>query len=202
MTFMPLWMVCFMIMLKCNTGITFWSHICNTSILSNAQTSAASHLYVSHTRCAQLLNLICATLLSVIQPEVPVLFKQTYPGTALTSRSPPNRLRLSLDCIRADLHPETPSPGPPSPDPEPPLGQSRCSSRTQSEASTAGLEELRVCGLGPEGGSRTPSPTLSVMSAVTVNMGLHFPPASTAHVTIHRQTLCHVCYCFFLCQFS
>ncbi len=199
MTFMQLWMVCFMIMLKCNTGITFWSHICNTSILSNAQPSAASHLYVSHTRCAQLLNLICATLLSVIQPEVPVLLKQTYPGTALTSRSPPNRLRLSLDFIRADLHPETPSPGPPSPDPEPPLGQSRCSSRTQSEASTAGLEELRVCGLGPEGGSRTPSPTLSVMSAVPVNMGLHFPTASIAHVTIHRQTLCH---CFFLCQFS
>ncbi|XP_016366645.1 sorbin and SH3 domain-containing protein 2-like [Sinocyclocheilus rhinocerous] len=109
-------------------------------------------------------------------PEVPVLLKQTNPGTALTSQSAPNRLRLSLDFIRADLHPETPSPGPPSP-----LGQSRCSSRTQSEASTAVLEELRVCGLGPEGGSRTPSPTLSLMSAVTVNMGLHSPPASTAH---------------------
>ncbi|XP_016301916.1 sorbin and SH3 domain-containing protein 2-like [Sinocyclocheilus anshuiensis] len=109
-------------------------------------------------------------------PEVPVLLKQTNPGTALTSQSAPNWLRLSLDFIRADLHPETPSPGPPSP-----LGQSRCSSRTQSEASTAVLEELRVCGLGPEGGSRTPSPTLSLMSAVTVNMGLHSPPASTAH---------------------
>uniref|UniRef100_A0A8C1GFJ6 Sorbin and SH3 domain containing 2b n=1 Tax=Cyprinus carpio TaxID=7962 RepID=A0A8C1GFJ6_CYPCA len=109
-------------------------------------------------------------------PEVPVLLKQT-----LTSQSPPNRLRLSLDFIRADLHPETPSPGPPSPGSEPPLGQSRCSSRTQSEASTAVLEELRVCGLGPEGGSRTPSPTLSPMSAVTVNMGLPSPPASTAH---------------------
>ncbi len=36
MTFMQFWMVCFMIMLKCNTGITFWSHICNTSILFNA----------------------------------------------------------------------------------------------------------------------------------------------------------------------
>ncbi|KTF72932.1 hypothetical protein cypCar_00037702, partial [Cyprinus carpio] len=71
-------------------------------------------------------------------PEVPVLLKQT-----LTSQSPPNRLRLSLDFIRADLHPETPSPGPPSPGSEPPLGQSRCSSRTQSEASTAVLEELR-----------------------------------------------------------
>ncbi len=128
---------------------------------------------------------------------MPVLLKQTYPGTALTSQSP-NRLRLSLDFIRADLHPKTPSPGPPSPDSEPPLGQSRCSSSTQSEASTAVLEELRVCGLGPEGGSRTPSPTLSAMSAVTVNMGLHSTPASTAHVTIHRQTLCHVCYLLLL----
>ncbi|XP_016423379.1 sorbin and SH3 domain-containing protein 2-like [Sinocyclocheilus rhinocerous] len=114
-------------------------------------------------------------------PEVPALLKQAYPGTALTSQSPPNRLRLSLDFIRPDLHPETPSPGPPSPGSEPPLGQSRCSSRTQSEASTAVLEELRACGLGPEGGSRTPSPTLSPMSAVTVNMVLHSPPASTAH---------------------
>ncbi|XP_052430784.1 sorbin and SH3 domain-containing protein 1 isoform X2 [Carassius gibelio] len=109
-------------------------------------------------------------------PEAPVLLKQT-----LTSQSPPNRFRLSLDFIRADLRPETPSPGPPSPGSEPPLGQSRCSSCTQSEASTAVLEELRVCGLGPEGGSRTPSPTLSPMSAVTVNMGLLSPPASTAH---------------------
>lgn len=139
-------------------------------------------------------------LSSLIQPEVPVLLKQTYPGTALTSQSP-NRLRLSLDFIRADLHPKTPSPGPPSPDSEPPLGQSRCSSSTQSEASTAVLEELRVCGLGPEGGSRTPSPTLSAMSAVTVNMGLYSPPASTAHVTIHRQTLCHVCYLLLLSVF-
>ncbi|XP_073676166.1 sorbin and SH3 domain-containing protein 2 isoform X2 [Garra rufa] len=110
-------------------------------------------------------------------PEVPVLLKQTYPGAALSSQLPSNRLRLSLDFIR----PETLSPGPPSPGSEPPLGQSRCSSRTQSEASTAVLEELRVCGLGPEGGTRTPSPTLSPMSAVTVNMGLHSPPASTAH---------------------
>ncbi|XP_052470709.1 sorbin and SH3 domain-containing protein 2-like isoform X3 [Carassius gibelio] len=109
-------------------------------------------------------------------PEVPALLKQTYPGKALSSQSPPNRLRLSLGFIRADLHPETPSPGP-----EPPLGQSRCSSCTQSEASTAVLEELRVCGLGPEAGSRTPSPTLSPMSAVIVNMGLHSPPAGTAH---------------------
>uniref|UniRef100_A0A672QE23 Sorbin and SH3 domain containing 2 n=1 Tax=Sinocyclocheilus grahami TaxID=75366 RepID=A0A672QE23_SINGR len=138
--------------------------------------SAASHHYVSHA-----LNLICATLLSVIQPEVSALLKQAYPGTALTSQSPPNWLRLSLDFIRPDLHPETPSPGPPSPGSEPPLGQSRCSSHTQSEASTAVLEELRACGLGPEGGSRTPSPTLSPMSAVTVNMVLHSPPASTAH---------------------
>ncbi|XP_050983953.1 sorbin and SH3 domain-containing protein 2 isoform X7 [Labeo rohita] len=110
-------------------------------------------------------------------PEVPVLLKQTYPGAALSSQSPSNRLRLSLDFIR----PETTSPGPPSPGSEPPLGQSRCSSRTQSEASTAVLEELRACGLGPEGGTRTPSPTLSPMSAVTVNMGLHSPPTSTAH---------------------
>ncbi|KAK2891245.1 hypothetical protein Q8A67_013888 [Cirrhinus molitorella] len=110
-------------------------------------------------------------------PEVPVFLKQTYPGAALSSQSPPNWLRLSLDFIR----PETLSPGPPSPGLEPPLGQSRCSSRTQSEASTAVLEELRTCGLGPEGGSRTPSPTLSPMSAITVNMGLHSPPASTAH---------------------
>uniref|UniRef100_A0A8C2FQA0 Sorbin and SH3 domain containing 2b n=1 Tax=Cyprinus carpio TaxID=7962 RepID=A0A8C2FQA0_CYPCA len=109
-------------------------------------------------------------------PEVPALLKQT-----LTSQSPPNRLRLSLDFIRPDHHPETPSPGPPSPGSEPPLGQSRCSSCTQSEASTAGLEELRECGLGLEAGSRTPSPTLSPMSAVTVNMVLHAPPASTAH---------------------
>ncbi|XDV37127.1 hypothetical protein PO909_006786 [Leuciscus waleckii] len=117
-------------------------------------------------------------------PEVPVLLKQTYPGTALTSHSPPNRLRFSLDFISSrapDLHPETPSPGPPSPCSEPPLGQSRCSSRTQSEASTAVLEELRACGLGPEGGSRTPSPTLSQMSAVTDNMWLHFPAASTTN---------------------
>ncbi|XP_026081485.1 sorbin and SH3 domain-containing protein 2-like, partial [Carassius auratus] len=109
-------------------------------------------------------------------PEVPALLKQTYPGKALSSQSPPNRLRLSLGFIRADLHPETPSPGP-----EPPLGQSRCSSCTQSEASTSVLEELRVFGLGPEAGSRTPSPTLSPKSAVTVNMGLHSPPAGTAH---------------------
>uniref|UniRef100_A0A9J8CZG7 Sorbin and SH3 domain containing 2 n=1 Tax=Cyprinus carpio carpio TaxID=630221 RepID=A0A9J8CZG7_CYPCA len=109
-------------------------------------------------------------------PEVPALLKQT-----LTSQSPPNRLRLSLDFIRPDHHPETPSPGPPSPGSEPPLGQSRCSSCTQSEASTAVLEELRECGLGLEAGSRTPSPTLSPMSAVTVNMVLHSPPASTAH---------------------
>ncbi|XP_067313836.1 sorbin and SH3 domain-containing protein 2 isoform X2 [Pseudorasbora parva] len=117
-------------------------------------------------------------------PEVPVLLKQTYPGTALTSQSPPNRLRFSLDFISSrapDLHPENPSPGPPSPGSEPPLGQSRCSSRTQSEASTAVLEELRACGLGPEGGSRTPSPTLSQTSAVTDNMWLHFPAASTAN---------------------
>ncbi|XP_077092176.1 sorbin and SH3 domain-containing protein 1 isoform X4 [Siphateles boraxobius] len=116
--------------------------------------------------------------------EVPVLLKQTYPGTALTSHSPPNRLRFSLDFISSrapDLHPETPSPGPPSPGSEPPLGQSRCSSRTQSEASTAVLEELRACGLGPESGSRTPSPTLSQMSAVTDNMWLHFPAASTTN---------------------
>ncbi|XP_056092207.1 sorbin and SH3 domain-containing protein 2 isoform X3 [Rhinichthys klamathensis goyatoka] len=112
-------------------------------------------------------------------PEVPVLLKQTYPGTALTSHSPPNRLRFSLDFISSrapDLHPETPSPGL-----ELPLGQSRCSSRTQSEASTAVLEELRACGVGPEGGSRTPSPTLSQMSAVTDNMWLHFPAASTTN---------------------
>uniref|UniRef100_A0A8C1JHD8 Sorbin and SH3 domain containing 2b n=1 Tax=Cyprinus carpio TaxID=7962 RepID=A0A8C1JHD8_CYPCA len=109
-------------------------------------------------------------------PEVPALLKQT-----LTSQSPPNQLRLSLDFIRPDHHPETPSPGPPSPGSEPPLGQSRCSSCTQSEASTAVLEELRECGLGLEAGSRTPSPTLSPMSAVTVNMVLHSPPASTAH---------------------
>ncbi|XP_048032824.1 sorbin and SH3 domain-containing protein 1 isoform X7 [Megalobrama amblycephala] len=117
-------------------------------------------------------------------PEVPVLLKQSYPGTALTSQSPPNRLRFSLDFISSrapDHHPETPSPGPPSPGSEPLLGQSRCSSRTQSEASTAVLEELRACGLGPEGGTRTPSPTLSQMSAVTDNIWLHFPAASTAN---------------------
>ncbi|XP_051774394.1 sorbin and SH3 domain-containing protein 2 isoform X3 [Ctenopharyngodon idella] len=117
-------------------------------------------------------------------PEVPVLLKQTYPGTALTSQSPPNRLRFSLDFISSrapDHHPETPPPGPPSPGSEPLLGQSRCSSRAQSEASTAVLEELRACGLGPEGGTRTPSPTLSQMSAVTDNIWLHFPAASTAN---------------------
>ncbi|XP_067242138.1 sorbin and SH3 domain-containing protein 1 isoform X8 [Chanodichthys erythropterus] len=117
-------------------------------------------------------------------PEVPVLLKQSYPGTALTSQSLPNRLRFSLDFISSrapDHHPETPSPGPPSPGSEPLLGQSRCSSRTQSEASTAVLEELRACGLGPEGGTRTPSPTLSQMSAVTDNIWLHFPAASTAN---------------------
>ncbi|XP_073778046.1 sorbin and SH3 domain-containing protein 1 isoform X18 [Danio rerio] len=96
-------------------------------------------------------------------PEVPVLLKQSYPGTAQSH----NRLRLSLDFIR----PETFSPaGPHSPD--------RCSSCTQSEASTAVLEELRAFGLGPEGGSRTPSPTLSQMSVVTDSMGLHSPAAS------------------------
>ncbi|KAG1962855.1 sorbin and SH3 domain-containing protein [Pimephales promelas] len=112
-------------------------------------------------------------------PEVPVLLKQNYPGPALISHSPPNRLRFSLDFISSrapDLHRETPSPSS-----EPPLGQSRCSSRTQSEASTAVLEELRACGLSPEGGSRTPSPTLSQMSAVTDNMWLHFPAASTTN---------------------
>nr|XP_021336847.1 sorbin and SH3 domain-containing protein 2 isoform X4 [Danio rerio] len=96
-------------------------------------------------------------------PEVPVLLKQSYPGTAQSH----NRLRLSLDFIR----PETFSPaGPHSPD--------RCSSCTQSEASTAVLEELRGFGLGPEGGSRTPSPTLSQMSVVTDSMGLHSRAAS------------------------
>ncbi|XP_051505974.1 sorbin and SH3 domain-containing protein 2-like [Myxocyprinus asiaticus] len=117
-------------------------------------------------------------------PEVPTLLKQTYPGTALTLPSPPNWPRISPDftIFRAsDLLPKAPSPGPPSPGSEPLLGQSRCSSRTHSEASTAVLEELRACGLSQEGGSRTPSPTLSQMSAVTDRMGLHSPAVSTAN---------------------
>ncbi|XP_073710277.1 sorbin and SH3 domain-containing protein 1 isoform X5 [Misgurnus anguillicaudatus] len=121
-------------------------------------------------------SLPCPSLPSAAPPvpEVPVLLKQNYPGQSLSYRS-----RVSPDFISnsvPDLHPATPSPGPPSPGSELLLGQSRCSSRAQSEASTVLLEELRAC--GPEGGSRTPSPTLCQMGE---NMGLYASAAGTTN---------------------
>ncbi|XP_066505336.1 sorbin and SH3 domain-containing protein 2 [Hoplias malabaricus] len=104
---------------------------------------------------------------------------QAYPGP---SHSPIYRPRLSLDytCSRAsELQPQAISPGSSSPNME--LGPSRCSSRTQSEASTAILEELRACGLDPDGGSVTPSPTLSQLSTVTGDTELNAPEASTTN---------------------
>ncbi|XP_036424548.1 sorbin and SH3 domain-containing protein 2 isoform X3 [Colossoma macropomum] len=108
----------------------------------------------------------------------------SYPGPPPPSHSPIYRPRLSLDntCSRdSEIQPQALSPGPPSPSQEPQLGLSRCSSRTQSEASTAVLEELRACGLDPEGGSDTPSPTLSQLSTVTDETALNAPAASTAN---------------------
>ncbi|KAL7885801.1 hypothetical protein AOLI_G00060960 [Acnodon oligacanthus] len=108
-----------------------------------------------------------------------------YPGPPpQPSHSPIYRPRLSLDntCSRdSEIQPQALYPGPPSPSPELQLGLSRCSSRTQSEASTAVLEELRACGLDPEGGSDTPSPTLSQLSTVTDETALNAPAASTAN---------------------
>ncbi|KAG5845002.1 hypothetical protein ANANG_G00134150 [Anguilla anguilla] len=74
--------------------------------------------------------------------------------------------------LRARPHARSP-PVPPSPDPRLLAGGeageelSRCSSRTQSDGSTALLEELRNCGLDATESSETPSPTLSQMSAAT-----------------------------------
>ncbi|XP_072520144.1 sorbin and SH3 domain-containing protein 2 isoform X1 [Salminus brasiliensis] len=107
-----------------------------------------------------------------------------YTGPAPASYSPPYRPRLSLDytCSRSSgILSQALSPEPPSLSLEPPLGPSRCSSRAQSEASTALLEELRACGLDPEGGSKTPSPTLSQLSTVTDDMALNAPAASTTN---------------------
>ncbi|KAG9272602.1 sorbin and SH3 domain-containing protein 2 isoform X1, partial [Astyanax mexicanus] len=107
-----------------------------------------------------------------------------YPGPPPASHSPPYRSRFSLDytCSRgSDLQPQAFSPEPPSLSLEPLQGASRCSSRAQSEASTALLEELRACGLDQEGGSETPSPTLSQPSTVTDDMALNVPAASTAN---------------------
>uniref|UniRef100_A0A3B1KFE4 Sorbin and SH3 domain containing 2 n=1 Tax=Astyanax mexicanus TaxID=7994 RepID=A0A3B1KFE4_ASTMX len=107
-----------------------------------------------------------------------------YPGPPPASHSPPYTSRFSLDytCSRgSDLQPQAFSPEPPSLSLEPLQGASRCSSRAQSEASTALLEELRACGLDQEGGSETPSPTLSQPSTVTDDMALNVPAASTAN---------------------
>lgn len=123
-------------------------------------------------------TLACPSLPSAAPPvpEVPVLLKQNYPGTA---QSLSHRPQVSPDFISSsvpDLHPTTPSPGPPSPGSDLLLGQSRCSSRAHSEASTVLLEELRAC--GPEGGSRTPSPTLCQMGE---NIGLYSSAAGTTN---------------------
>ncbi|KAL7863170.1 hypothetical protein SRHO_G00121540 [Serrasalmus rhombeus] len=108
-----------------------------------------------------------------------------YPGPPPPpSHSPIYRPCLSLDntCSRdSEIQPKALYPGPPSPSQELQLVLSRCSSRTQSEASTAVLEELRACGLDPEGGSDTPSPTLSQLSTVTDETALNAPAASTAN---------------------
>ena len=114
-----------------------------------------------------------------------------YQGPPPPSHSPTYRPRLSFDntCSRAsDIQPQVLSPGPPSPSLAPHLVPSRCSSRAQSEASTALLEELRACGLDPEGGSDTPSPTLSQLSTVNDEAALNASAAGTANVTI-RQPL-------------
>ncbi|KAI4897251.1 hypothetical protein NFI96_024620, partial [Prochilodus magdalenae] len=103
-----------------------------------------------------------------------------YQGPPPPSHSPTYRPRLSFDntCSRAsDIQPHVLSPGPPSPSLEP----SRCSSRAQSEASTALLEELRACGLDPEGGSDTPSPTLSQLSTVNDEAALNASAAGAAN---------------------
>ncbi|XP_022539913.2 sorbin and SH3 domain-containing protein 2 isoform X3 [Astyanax mexicanus] len=107
-----------------------------------------------------------------------------YPGPPPASHSPPYRSCFSLDytCSRgSDLQPQAFSPEPPSLSLEPLQGASRCSSRAQSEASTALLEELRACRLDQERGSETPSPTLSQPSTVTDDMALNAPAASTAN---------------------
>uniref|UniRef100_A0AAR2JR37 Sorbin and SH3 domain containing 2b n=1 Tax=Pygocentrus nattereri TaxID=42514 RepID=A0AAR2JR37_PYGNA len=108
-----------------------------------------------------------------------------YPGPPPPpSHSPIYRPCLSLDntCSRdSEIQPKDLYPGPPSPSQELQLVLSRCSSRTQSEASTAVLEELRACGLDPEGGSDTPSPTHSQLSTVTDETALNAPAASTAN---------------------
>ncbi|KAA0709316.1 Sorbin and SH3 domain-containing protein 2 [Triplophysa tibetana] len=111
-------------------------------------------------------------------PEVPVFLKQNCSGTSQSLTYRPQVSPDFISCKVPDLQLKTPPSGPPSPCSELLLGQSRCSSRTQSETSTAVLEELRACGLGTEGGSRTPSPTFSPMSAATESMRLYYPATS------------------------
>ncbi|XP_030621434.1 sorbin and SH3 domain-containing protein 2 [Chanos chanos] len=105
-------------------------------------------------------------------PEAPPTQRQPSPGSPPAVQTLPNRIHLSPDFASphtTDVPPRVPSPGCPSPSPDSRLapGHSRCSSRTQSEASTALLEELRVFGVDTEAESESPSPTLSQMSALT-----------------------------------
>ncbi|XP_057205309.1 sorbin and SH3 domain-containing protein 2 isoform X1 [Triplophysa rosa] len=99
-------------------------------------------------------------------PEVPVFLKQNCSGTSQSLTYRPQVSPDFISCTVPDLQLKTPPSGTPSPGSELLLGQSRCSSRAQSEASTA-VQEL--------GGSRTPSPTFSPMSAATENMRLYSP---------------------------
>ncbi|XP_056625329.1 sorbin and SH3 domain-containing protein 1 isoform X3 [Triplophysa dalaica] len=119
----------------------------------------------------------CPSLPSTVPsvPEVPVFLKQNCSGTSQSLTYRPQVSPDFISCKVPDLQLKTPPSGPPSPGSELLLGQSRCSSRTQSETSTAVLEELRACGFGTEGGSRTPSPTFSPMSAATESMRIYSP---------------------------
>ncbi|KAJ8262198.1 hypothetical protein GJAV_G00163620 [Gymnothorax javanicus] len=115
-------------------------------------------------------------------PETSLAHGQLSQGPPPPSLPPINRARVSPEYPASLESPmrvhQAPSPTPYSPPSEccpptpDPSSASRCSSRTQSDGSTAVLEELRNCGLGGSESSDTPSPTLSQMSAVTDDLTL------------------------------
>ncbi|XP_036406657.1 sorbin and SH3 domain-containing protein 2 [Megalops cyprinoides] len=134
--------------------------------------------------------------------EVPLAYRRASPDPAPPASLPSvNRAHFSPDSRAGAESPVSlsarapkalsPTPYPPQERSSPPLdfrqhlsgaasSLSHCSSRTQSECSTAVLEELQVCGLDATESSETPSPTLSQMSAVTDDTSL---TTTTATVT-------------------
>ncbi|KAG9347001.1 hypothetical protein JZ751_005928 [Albula glossodonta] len=117
----------------------------------------------------------------------------------------PERLAGSTDSPLSTRDPKAPSPSPsPAPcsplqlrSPTPPDSRlllsgaaSALSHYSQSDCSTAVLEELQVCGLDTRDSSKTPSPTLSQMSAIIDDTATltSTATATVANVTIHSLT--------------